>query len=476
MKVKVIKMGNKREELSNKPIFSLFIKYFIPTLIGSVVIVLYNIVDRFFIGKVNEIALAGAGVAFYFVMLLIAFSMLVGVGSGSLFSLKLGKRKKNRKEAEKILGNTVAIFTIFGIILYIVLKLNLDKLLLLAGANDEVLPYARAYLDIILFAILPLFYSYGLTNVLNAAGTPRIGMFSLMLGGVINIVLDYVAVMILKMGIEGTAYATLIGNLLAAIFVLYFLIKGKLPFKINLFGYELEQKSEVKLRLRYLKLDYKIVKDILSIGMPPFLLQAASAAVGFITNGIVQANGGTYGLAVVTIINSYLPIMTISVYSIAQAVQPIIGFNYSSGNYKRVKSALYTAIFSGLILSTIFWVIVMAIPKSLILIFNEKSTINSLKEGVKALRIYFSLIIPASLGIIIPNYFQATGRPRYAVILNLLRQVFIFLLVVIIFARIWKLDGVWYAQPFTDGLFAVVLIIFLFFETRMLNKKIKENM
>lgn len=468
-------MKNKREELLNNSIFKLFIKYFVPTLIGSIVIVLYNIVDRFFVGKISEEALAGAGVAFYIVMLLIAFSMLVGVGGGTLVSLRLGKGKG--KEAEKILGNTISLFGIVGIILYILLKLNLDTILIYSGANHETLPYAKKYIEILLYAIIPLFFSYGLTNILNAAGTPRVAMFSLMVGAVTNIILDYVAIMILKMGIEGTAYATVIGNILAALFVMYFIVVGKLPFKVNLFGYKLEEVSTIRLKFRYLKLSKKMVKDIISIGMSPFLLQAASSAVGLITNKIVETNGGTQGVAIVTIINSYLPIMTMTVYSVAQAIQPIIGFNYGAENFLRVKRALYISIIVGLFLSAIFWFVVMIFPKEMVLFFNEKSTQASLDEGSKALRIYFSLIIPASLGIIIPNYFQATGRPKYAVILNLLRQVIIFLLIVVIFSYIWKLDGVWYAQPFTDFLFTVTLLIFLYKEVKRLknNSKIENK-
>lgn len=466
-------MENKREELLNNSIFKLFIKYFIPTLIGSIVVVIYNIVDRFFVGKISEEALAGAGIAFYIVMLLIAFSMLIGVGSGTIVSLRLGKGKG--REAEKILGNTVSLFLIVGIILQLLLTLNLDTILIYSGANSETLPYAKIYTEILLYAIIPLFFSYGLTNILNAAGTPRVAMFSLMVGAITNIILDYVAIMVLKMGIEGTAYATVIGNILAALFVIYFLIVGKLPFKINLFGYKLEEYSSIKLKFRNLKISKKIIRDILAIGMSPFLLQAASSAVGLITNKIVETNGGTQGVAIVTIINSYLPIMTMSVYSVAQAIQPIIGFNYGAENYLRVKKALYISILMGILLSTIFWFIAITFSKEMILFFNEKSSVEALNIGSRALRIYFSLIIPASLGIIIPNYFQATGRPKYAVILNLLRQVIIFLLVVIIFSYIWKLDGVWYAQPFTDILFTIALIIFLYREIKRLNKKIKNN-
>ena len=189
-------MERKKEELLNGSIFKLFIKYFIPTLIGSVVVVLYNIVDRFFVGKVSEQALAGVGVAFYIIMLLIAFSMLVGVGSGTIVSLRLGKDRDD--EAEKILGNAVSIFFILGLFLYVILKLNMNTILLYSGANTETLPYAKSYLEIVLYAIFPLFFSYGMTNILNAAGTPRVAMFSLMVGAVSNIILDYIAVIILK--------------------------------------------------------------------------------------------------------------------------------------------------------------------------------------------------------------------------------------------------------------------------------------
>ena len=457
-------MDKKHNELNDDSIFKLCIKYFIPTFIGSVVVVLYNIVDRFFVGKISEKALAGAGVAFYIVMIFIAFAMLVGVGSGAVVSIRLGQKKG--EEAEKILGNTITIFAILGIVLYILMMINLDTILLYSGANAETLPYAKTYLEIIMYAILPLFFSYGLTNVLNAAGTPRVAMFSMMVGAITNIILDYVAVMVLHTGIEGTAYATLIGNILSAIFVMYFIIAGKFPIKINLFGYKLEETSSLKLKLRNMKLSYPIVKDILSIGMSPFLLQMASSVVGLVTNKIVETNGGTYGVAV----------MTMTVYSVAQAIQPIIGFNYGAENYRRVKKALLIAVAMGLFSAAIFWIVVMLIPRELILFFNEKSTVEGLYEGIKALRIYFSLVIPASLGIIIPNYYQSTGRPRYAVILNLLRQVVIFLLVMVIFSRIWKLDGVWYAQPFTDLLFAIVLLIFLYVELRKLKRKEEEKL
>ena len=464
-------MKEKREELMNSSIFKLFIKNFIPILISSVLVVLYNLVDRFFVGKISEEALAAVGVSFYIVMIFIAFSMLVGVGAGTIYSIRLGQKKK--AETQKILGNTITIFLILGALLFLILQLNLDKILLYSGANRETLPYAKTYLQIMLFAIIPLFFSYGMSNLLNAAGTPRVAMFSMLVGAVTNIILDYVAVMILKTGVEGTAYATLIGNVLAALIVMWFIVFGKLPFKINLFGYKLEYMSNIKFRFKYLKLFPKTVKDILTIGMSPFLLQLASSVVGLVTNKIVEVNGGTSGVAVVTIINSYLPIMTMTIYAVSQAMQPIIGFNYGAKRYNKVKKSLIMSILISIVLSGIFCLTMMMMPDKLVLFFNEKSTESALKEGVRALRIYFSTSILSSFGIIVPNYFQAIGRPKYSTVLNILRQVVIFLILMMIFSYYWKLVGVWYAQPATDIIFFVVLLIFTILEIKDLSRKQK---
>jgi putative MATE family efflux protein len=444
----------------------------IPSFIGSIVIVLYSVVDRYFVGKISEEALAGAGVAFYIIMMFIAFSMLIGVGAGTIISIRLGQKKK--AEAEKILGNAIFMFFVVGVALVAILEWKLDFILVYSGANSETLPYARAFLKILIPAVFPMFFSFGMSSILSAQGTPRIAMLSMIIGGVTNMILDYIFIVSMKMGIEGAAIATLIGNTLSSIFVMSFMLFRKLPFTINLFGYKLETKSSLKIRWKYLKPNISIIMSILSVGVAPFLLQFASSFVGLITNRIVDLNGGTAGVAIMTIINSYLPIVTMSVYSISQAAQPIIGFNYGAQNYLRVKKALIISIVMAIILSTFFWIVMMLIPRELILFFNEKSKVDSLREGMKAIRIYFSLIIPASLGIIVPNYFQAVGKPRYSVILNVMRQIVIFLLVVIIFSRIWKLDGVWYAQPFTDFIFTTIVLFVLYKEYKSLNIKIKE--
>ena len=464
-------MRRKQSELETESVGKLLRKYTIPALIGNIVIVVYNFVDRWFIGQfIGEEALAASGITFYLLMVFIAFSMLIGIGAGTIISIRLGQR--NIEDSEKILGNSVTLFFIVSIILTVILWFNLDFILLKSGANSETLPYARAYMRILIPISLANFYSYGLSNVMRAANAPKTAMFAMIIGGVVNLVLDYIFVVLFHMGIEGTAYATLIGNVLSAVYVMYFFIRGKPLFRLNMFGRSIDEASILRLRKKHLPLSYKISYDILKIGMSSFLLQSVNAAVGVVINNVISSTGGTTGVAIMTIINTYLTLIVMSVYSIAQGAQPIIGYNYGAKRFDRVKASFNMSIIWGLIMSAVFFLVIMLIPRELILLFNKDSNSNVIHDGIKAMRIYFMLIIPASVGTIVPNYFQSIGNAREAIILNIMRQVFIFMIVMLIFTRIWGLDGVWYAQPVTDVIFTFIVGVLLVIENKKLSKEI----
>lgn len=467
-------MKKRQSDLEIEPIHKLLGKYTIPALIGNIVIVIYNFVDRWFIGQfIGEEALAASGITFYLLMIFIAFSMLIGIGAGTIISIRLGQ--KNISDSEKILGNSVTLFFIISVILTIILWFNLDFILLKSGANHETLPYARSYMRILIPISLANFYSYGLSNIMRAANAPKTAMFAMIIGGVVNLVLDYLFVVIMHMGIEGTAYATLIGNILSAVYVMYFFLAGKPMFKLGIFGKNIDETSILRLRRKHLPLSFKISYDIIKIGMSSFLLQSVNAIVGVVINNVISSTGGTTGVAIMTIINTYLTLIVMSVYSVAQGAQPIIGYNYGARRFDRVKSALKLSIIWGLIMSTVFFLIIMFIPKELILLFNKDSNSNVIHDGIKAMRIYFILIIPASIGTIVPNYFQSMGNAREAIILNILRQVFIFLIIMLIFTRIWGVDGVWYSQPVTDIIFTMIIGVLLIIENKKLNKEIEKQ-
>ena len=466
-------MRRKQSELETESVGKLLRKYTIPAFIGNIVIVVYNFVDRWFIGQfIGEEALAASGITFYLLMVFIAFSMLIGIGAGTIISIRLGQ--KNVEDSEKILGNSVTLFFVVSIILTVILWFNLDFILLKSGANSETLPYARAYMRILIPISLANFYSYGLSNVMRAANAPKTAMFAMIIGGVVNLVLDYIFIVIFHMGIEGTAYATLIGNVLSAVYVMYFFLRGKPLFRLNMFGRSIDEVSILRLRKKNLPLSYKISYDILKIGMSSFLLQSVNAAVGVVINNVISSTGGTTGVAIMTIINTYLTLIVMSVYSIAQGAQPIIGYNYGAKRFDRVKTSLNMSVIWGLIMSAVFFIIIMLIPRELILLFNKDSNSNVIHDGIKAMRIYFMLIIPASVGTIVPNYFQSIGNAREAIILNIMRQVFIFMIIMFIFTRIWGLDGVWYSQPVTDVIFTLIVGILLMLENKKLKKEISK--
>ena len=466
-------MRRKQSELETESVGKLLRKYTIPALIGNIVIVVYNFVDRWFIGQfIGEEALAASGITFYLLMVFIAFSMLIGIGAGTIISIRLGQ--KNVEDSEKILGNSVTLFFVVSIVLTVILWFNLDFILLKSGANSETLPYARAYMRILIPISLANFYSYGLSNVMRAANAPKTAMFAMIIGGVVNLVLDYIFIVIFHMGIEGTAYATLIGNVLSAVYVMYFFIRGKPLFRLNMFGRSIDEASILRLRKKHLPLSYKISYDILKIGMSSFLLQSVNAAVGVVINNVISSTGGTTGVAIMTIINTYLTLIVMSVYSIAQGAQPIIGYNYGAKRFDRVKTSLNMSVIWGLIMSAVFFIIIMLIPRELILLFNKDSNSNVIHDGIKAMRIYFMLIVPASVGTIVPNYFQSIGNAREAIILNIMRQVFIFMIIMFIFTRIWGLDGVWYSQPVTDVIFTLIVGILLMLENKKLKKEISK--
>ncbi len=466
-------MRRRQSDLETESVGKLLRKYTIPAFIGNIVIVVYNFVDRWFIGQfIGEEALAASGITFYLLMVFIAFSMLIGIGAGTIISIRLGQ--KNVEDSEKILGNSVTLFFVVSIILTVILWFNLDFILLKSGANSETLPYARAYMRILIPISLANFYSYGLSNVMRAANAPKTAMFAMIIGGVVNLVLDYIFIVIFHMGIEGTAYATLIGNVLSAVYVMYFFLRGKPLFRLNMFGRSIDEVSILRLRKKNLPLSYKISYDILKIGMSSFLLQSVNAAVGVVINNVISSTGGTTGVAIMTIINTYLTLIVMSVYSIAQGAQPIIGYNYGAKRFDRVKTSLNMSVIWGLIMSAVFFIIIMLIPRELILLFNKDSNSNVIHDGIKAMRIYFMLIIPASVGTIVPNYFQSIGNAREAIILNIMRQVFIFMIIMFIFTRIWGLDGVWYSQPVTDVIFTLIVGILLMLENKKLKKEISK--
>ena len=343
---------DRSKQLGEESIGKLLMKFSIPAIVGMLVNALYNVVDRIFVGHiegVGELALSGVTVTFPISNIIMAFGMLVGIGTAALVSIKLGQQKK--EEAEHILGNA---FTLIIIISFIVTALGLiflEPMLLKFGASKETLPYAKEYITVILIGVIFQNIGFGLNNTIRSEGNPRIAMFTMLIGGILNTILDPIFIFVFHMGTRGAAIATVISQAVNTIWVLAYFFSGK---------------SVLKIRYKNLKLDTKVVKSIFAIGMSPFSMQIAASIVTIISNRSLVKYGGDLALGAMGAIMSIVMLVLMPIFGINQGCQPIIGYNYGAKKYNRVKHALKLAILAATTITTTGFIIIQLFAKQLI--------------------------------------------------------------------------------------------------------------
>lgn len=448
------KVDNRSKRLGEEKVLSLLIKFSIPAVVGMLVNALYNVVDRIFVGRgVGSLAIAGIVVGFPLMILLMAFGMLIGIGGTALVSIRLGEGKK--EEAEKILGNSLILLAVIPVIIIVLGLLFMDTILGWFGASEAVLPYAKSYLTIILYGAVFQTVGFGLNNFIRGEGNPQMAMMTMLIGAILNTVLDPIFIFTFNMGIEGAALATIISQAVSAIWVLHYFLKGK---------------SLLKFRRSNLKLDMSIVKGIIAIGLAPFALQIAASVQTAIMNTSLLRYGGDVAISGMGVINSIAMLILMPVFGINQGAQPIIGFNYGAKKFDRVKSALKLAIAAATIVVLTGYIGVMLFPHELIRMFNDKD--DALIEfGVRAIRIFLIFLPIIGFQIVSSNYFQAVGKPKKAMFLSLSRQVIILIPSLLILPTFFGLNGILYAGPFSDLVASVVTGILLFNELRHLEEK-----
>ena len=273
--VEKVKRMTKQLELKDEKIWKLLLKFSIPAIIGMMVNALYNVVDRMYIGRLGALAMTGIGLNLPFMTILMAFGMLVGIGSGAIISIRLGQNKK--EEAEKILGNAVTLIFIIISIVVVLSYIFKTDLLYLFGASSETIGYADDYISIILAGALFQGLGFGINNIIRAEGNPKIAMYTMLIGAIINIVLDPIFIFTFNMGIKGAALATIISQFVSMVWV---------------FKHFLSEKSNLKLKINNLRLDMSIIKNIFAIGMAPFFMQIAASLVTIISNNALKTHGG----------------------------------------------------------------------------------------------------------------------------------------------------------------------------------------
>jgi len=376
--------------------------------------------------------------------------MLVGIGTAALISIRLGQQKK--EEAEHILGNAFTLIIITSFIVTALGLIFLEPMLLKFGASKETLPYAKEYITVILIGVIFQNIGFGLNNTIRSEGNPRIAMFTMLIGGILNTILAPIFIFVFHMGTRGAAIATVISQAVNTIWVLAYFFGGK---------------STLKIRYKNLKPDIKVVKSIFAIGMSPFSMQIAASIVTIISNRSLVKYGGDLALGAMGAIMSIVMLVLMPVFGINQGCQPIVGYNYGAKNYKRVKNALKLAILSATTITTIGFIIIQLFAKQLIGAFSKDPELISI--GIHGIRIYLCMLPIIGFQIVSSNYFQAIGKAKISIFLSLSRQVIILIPLLFILPRFFDLNGVWISGPSADAIASIITALFLFVEVRHLN-------
>lgn len=450
-------MKDNQQILGTEPIGKLLIKYSVPAIISMMVNGLYNVVDRIFIGNipgVGPLAITGLGVTMPIMTIILAFGMLIGIGSVTNISIKLGQGKK--EEAEQIIGNAITLAIIVGLLISIIGITFENQILHMFGASDGSLPYAKAYINIILLGTIFNLLGMVFNNSIRGDGNPKLSATIMVVGCLTNIVLDALFIMVFKMGIQGAAIATVTSQFVTAIWGLAYYTRGK---------------STLKFKKSSLKLNKSLVGAIFAIGCAPFAMQIAASCVQIICNNSLKTYGGDLAIGAMATINSVIMMVGMPIIGISQGAQPIIGFNYGAKKYDRADKTLKICALAATIGLSIGWLLVQLVPAPIVSMFNSDADLVSI--SVDGIRKYLSMMPLIGVSMIGSNYFQAIGKAKQAMFLSLLRQVILLVPMMLILPRILGLNGVWFAQPIADVISFIVTFVLLFREVK--SHKVQEN-
>lgn len=443
---------DRQKRLGEEKIIKLLISFSAPAIVGMVVNTLYNIVDRMFIGNipnVGSLAITGVGLVMPIMTIILGFGMLVGIGTAARISLDLGQGKKEL--AEKHLGNAFTLIIIISICITILGLIFINPLLKAFGASENTLVYAKDYISIIFIGTIFSMLSFGLNHSIRSDGNPKVAMLSMLIGAGINIILDPILIFMFNLGVRGAAIATVISQVVATIWILYYFTKGK---------------GILKIRKGNLKLDIKVVLSIFSIGVSPFSMQIAASMVQVIANNNLKQYGGDMAIGAMAIISSISMIFLMPIFGINQGSQPILGYNYGAKNYKRVKETVLYAATAATIIVMVGFIVVQVSPKLLIGIFNNDPALVDI--AVHGIRIYLSMIIFVGFQVVTSNYFQSIGKAKISMFLSLLRQVILLTPLMIFLPKFWGLNGIWIAGPSADFLSSLITATIFFVSIRRL--------
>ena len=432
-------MQAKQVDFSKGSVTQNIIRVAAPMLVAQILNLMYNIVDRIYIGRIpgeGLLALGGVGLCFPFISLITAFTNLYGAGGAPLCSIERGRG--NNEEAEEIMNTSFYLLVITGGILTILGSIFCSPILTLFGASDTSLPYALSYMRIYLMGTIFSMVALGMNPFINSQGFANVGMTTIFLGAVANIILDPIFIFLLGLGVQGAAWATICSQILSAVFVMHFLMSGK---------------AELRIRLkRRLSLCKTHILDIIGLGSASFVMQCTNSLVQIACNRMLGAFGGDIYISTMTIINSVRQILDTPVLAITDGASPILSFNYGAKRYESVKKAIRVVTLSALVYTAVVWVLILLLPEMFIGIFNNDDSL--LTVAVPAMRIYFFAFIFQALQYSGQTVFKSLNKKKQAIFFSLLRKVVIVVPLTFVLPYLGNLGarGVFIAEPVSNFL------------------------
>ena len=444
-------MNEDKDFLGKEPVGKLLLKLALPTVTAQIINMLYNIVDRIYIGHIPEIgeaALTSVGVCMPLIMIVTAFSAFAAYGGAPRASIYMGQG--NHDSAEKTLGNCFAVQFIISVLLTAALLLWNRDFLMAFGASDKTIGYGVEYMNIYAIGTIFVQMTLGMNAFITAQGFARTGMFSVLIGAVANIVLDPIFIFGFNMGVAGAAWATIISQAMSCAWVLLFLC-GK--------------KTHLRLRVKYMRLNRKIVLPSLALGLSSFIMQASESIISICFNSSLQSYGGDIAVGAMTILTSVMQFAMLPLQGLGQGAQPIISYNYGARNPERVKAAFKLLLKSSLVYSTLLWALVMLFPQAFAAMFTSSETLMTFTQ--KALRIYMACLLLFGIQIACQMTFTSLGNAKASILVAVMRKFILLIPLIYIMPLLFSADkttAVYMAEPVADFIAVTFTAIFFTFQ------------
>lgn len=431
------------ERLGKESIGRLLGELSIPSIIGLMIVALYNVVDTIFVGQgVGSLAMGALSVTWPFQLIIMGIGALIGLGSSSLIARCLGSGERDK--AYKTAGNAILLSMVLGIAFSVITFIFMDPLLKLFGASEDILPLAKEYFSIVLFGLPLLSFIIAANDIVRSEGKAAIAMLALVVGGGLNMILDPIFIFVFDMGITGAAIATVIGEVVSVVILVGFLMSGKSSLKLKSSDFQMD--------------DPTIMPEVIALGIPAFIGQVGTGIMVIVVNNILISYGGDMYLAAYGAINKLYVFIMMPIFGLTQGFQPLASYNFGAQKIDRVKEALKSATIVASIISIVNFALFMLLPEQILGLFTSDPVV--LEIGVAALRIIALLFPVIGFQQVGATFFLSIGKILPSFILGISRQFLFLIIFVIVLPIIFKVNGVWMAYPVSDFLATALTVVF----------------